>query len=67
MFIKVQDKKVTYINYLRDAKVGEGITVNEIPKPEQNGKEATLMFDNSELYYEYTKVEELLNAENPNQ
>ena len=62
MFIKVQDKKVTYINYLRDAKEGEGITVNEIPKPKDNGMIPILMYD-GQLYYEYEEVQELLNAE----
>ena len=52
MFIKVQDKKVMYINYLRDAKEGEGITVNEIPKPEDNGMTPLLMYDGG-FYYEY--------------
>ena len=56
MFIKVQDKKVTYINYLRDAKVDEGITVNEIPKPEDNGMIPILMYDNGEFWYEYEAV-----------
>ena len=55
MFIQVQDKKVTYINYLRDAKVGEGITVNEIPKPEDNGMIPILMYDGC-LYYEYEAI-----------
>ena len=62
MFIQVQDKKVTYINYLRDAKPDEGITVSEIPKPEDNGKTPLLMYDNGEFWYEYeetTNEEEL--------
>ena len=68
MFIKVQDKKSNvYQLFLRDAKEGEGNTVNEIPNQRQNGKEATLMFDNSELYYEYAEVQEALDTENPNQ
>ena len=58
MFIQVQDKKVTYINYLRDAKEGEGITVSEIPKPEDNGMIPTLMYDGG-FYYEY-EVQEAL-------
>ena len=61
MFIKVQDKKVMYINYLRDAKEGEGITVNEIPKPDNNGMIPILMYDNGEFYYEY-EVQEALDA-----
>jgi hypothetical protein len=59
MFIKVQDKKVTYINYLRDAKDGEGITVNEIPKPEDNGMIPILMYDNGEFWYEYQEVSDV--------
>ena len=62
MFIQVQDKKVTYINYLRDAKVGEGNTVNEIPKPEDNGMIPILMYD-GEFYYEYAEVQEALDAD----
>ena len=64
MFIKVQDKKVMYINYLRNAKEGEGITVNEIPKPEDNGMIPILMYDNGEFWYEYdeAEVEGLLTA-----
>ena len=61
MFIQVQDKKVTYINYLRDAKPDEGITVSEIPKPEDNGMTPTLMYD-GECYYEYAEVQEALDA-----